>query len=128
MILTKNDFSSVASENVTFSAGLIYKLLLQHKYTIEVKDSTPGIKYLIKDKKVIADVNVNDIVYYLHTKHTTYKLYVDRLDKVLKSKFESKRQHIGEYENILRQLEDIYIAKYLFKKLPFTIRVDYLKK
>lgn len=128
MILIKDNFSSIGSDNTQASAGTIYKLLLLHKYTVEVKENIPGIKYLIKNNEVIADVNINDVVYYLHTHHTTYKLYAKRLDEALKSKFEYKKQRANEYESILRQLEDIYIAKYLFKQLPFTIRVDYLKQ
>lgn len=128
MILTKNNFSSIGSDSTQASAGTIYKLLLLHKYTVELRENIPNIRYLVKNEEIIADVNINDVVYYLHTHHTTYKLYANRLDNALKSKFESKKIHIGEYESILRQLEDIYVAKYLFKQLPFTIRVEYLKQ
>jgi hypothetical protein len=109
MILKKEEFSSIGEDGAQASVGLIYKLLLLHNYKIE------------------DDAIVSDVVYFLHTSHTTYKLYVNRLDKALKSKFERNRNLTSEYENVLRQLEDIYVAKYLFKKLPLTIRIEYLK-
>jgi hypothetical protein len=127
MILKKEEFSSIGEDGAQASVGLIYKLLLLHNYKIEDDAIVSDTKYLIKDNIKIAEVSLNDVVYFLHTSHTTYKLYVNRLDKALKSKFERNRNLTSEYENVLRQLEDIYVAKYLFKKLPLTIRIEYLK-
>jgi len=127
MILTKDNFSSVGFDTVSASAGSIYKLLLVHNYSIESKETTPTIRYLVKNNEVMASVDINDIIYYLHTNNTTYKLYSNRIEKALKSKYEYKKEHAVEYVNILKQLQEIYIAKYLFKQLPYSIRLEYVK-
>ena len=127
MILKKEDFSFLGTDGAQASAGSIYKLLLFYNYEIEKDIDKQDIRYLVQNNVKVAEVNINDIIYYLYDKHATYKLYVTRLDKALKSKFERNRALAPEYENVLRQLEELYTAKYLFKQIPLTLRVEYLK-
>lgn len=127
MILKKDSFSSIGSDNLEASAGLIYKLLLQFNYVVIKDEQTPTIKHLVKNGNNVAEVNTIDIKAYLAENHTTYKLYTERYQKASGSRLESKMALVPEYANILDQIVDIYTAKYLFKQLPLAIRVEYLK-
>jgi hypothetical protein len=108
-------------------AGVVYKLLLTYNYTIVPNELNNNIKKLVKNNNTIASVDTTDIVEYLAVKHTTYKLFVKRIEELKKSKLQSKRDLIPTHQVGLEQIIDIYTAKYLFKQLPLSIKVKYLK-
>ena len=57
--------------------------------------------------------------------------YLFTIDKRLKmleaSKLQSKKDLIPTHVDILAHLVELYTAKYLFKQIPLTLRVEYLK-
>ena len=109
------------------SSTLIYKILLQFEYTIQSLPTTPSVKQLIKDRIIIASVDSNDIIEYLQENHATYILYTKRLKMLETSKLQSKKDLIPTLVYILAYLVELYTAKYLFKQIPLTLRVEYLK-
>ena len=127
MVITKKSFSSIGSDSMEVSSTLIYKILLQFEYTIQASPTIPNVKQLIKDRIIIASVDSNDIIEYLQENHATYILYTKRLKMLEASKLQSKKDLIPIHVDILAQLVELYTAKYLFKQIPLTLRVEYLK-
>ena len=127
MAITKKSFSSIGSDSMEVSSTLIYKILLQFEYTIQASPTIPNVKQLIKDRIIIASVDSNDIIEYLQENHATYILYTKRLKMLEASKLQSKKDLIPIHVDILAQLVELYTAKYLFKQIPLTLRVEYLK-
>ena len=124
MAITKKSFSSIGSDSMAVSSTLIYKILSQFEYTIQ---ALPSVKQLIKDRIIIASVDSNDIIEYLQENHATYILYTKRLKMLEASKLQSKKDLIPTHVDILAHLVELYTAKYLFKQIPLTLRVEYLK-
>ena len=127
MAITKKSFSSIGSDSMAVSSTLIYKILLQFEYTIQALPTIPSVKQLIKDRIIIASVDSNDIIEYLQENHVTYILYTKRLKMLETSKLQSKKDLISTHVDILAHLVELYTAKYLFKQIPLTLRVEYLK-
>ena len=127
MAITKKSFSSIGSDSMEVSSTLIYKILLQFEYTIQALPTIPSVKQLIKDRIIIASVDSNDIIEYLQENHATYILYTKRLKMLEASKLQSKKDLIPTHVDILAHLVELYTAKYLFKQIPLTLRVEYLK-
>ncbi len=127
MAITKKSFSSIGSDSMEVSSNLIYKILLQFEYTIQALPTIPSVKQLIKDRIIIASVDSNDIIEYLQENHATYILYTKRLKMLEASKLQSKKDLISTHADILAHLVELYTAKYLFKQIPLTLRVEYLK-
>ena len=127
MVITKKSFSSIGSDSMEVSSTLIYKILLQFEYTIQSLPTIPSVKQLIKDRIIIASVDSNDIIEYLQENHATYILYTKRLKMLETSKLQSKKDLIPTHVDILAHLVELYTAKYLFKQIPLTLRVEYLK-
>ena len=127
MAITKKSFSSIGSDSMAVSSTLIYKILLQFEYTIQALPTIPSVKQLIKDRIIIASVDSNDIIEYLQENHATYILYTKRLKMLEASKLQSKKDLIPTHADILAHLVELYTAKYLFKQIPLTLRVEYLK-
>ena len=127
MVITKKSFSSIGSDSMEVSSTLIYKILLQFEYTIQSLPTIPSVKQLIKDRIIIASVDSNDIIEYLQENHATYILYTKRLKMLEASKLQSKKDLIPTHVDILAHLVELYTAKYLFKQIPLTLRVEYLK-
>ena len=127
MVITKKSFSSIGSDSMEVSSTLIYKILLQFEYTIQALPTIPNVKQLIKDRIIIASVDSNDIIEYLQENHATYILYTKRLKMLEAAKLQSKKDLIPIHVDILAQLVELYTAKYLFKQIPLTLRVEYLK-
>ena len=127
MVITKKSFSSIGSDSMEVSSTLIYKILLQFEYTIQASPTIPNVKQLIKDRIIIASVDSNDIIEYLQENHATYILYTKRLKMLEAAKLQSKKDLIPIHVDILAQLVELYTAKYLFKQIPLTLRVEYLK-
>lgn len=127
MAITKKSFSSIGSDSMEVSSTLIYKILLQFEYIIQSLPTIPSVKQLIKDRIIIASVDSNDIIEYLQENHVTYILYTKRLKMLEASKLQSKKDLIPTHVDILAHLVELYTAKYLFKQIPLTLRVEYLK-
>ena len=127
MAITKKSFSSIGSDSMAVSSTLIYKILSQFEYTIQSLPTIPSVKQLIKDRIIIASVDSNDIIEYLQENHATYILYTKRLKMLEASKLQSKKDLIPTHVDILAHLVELYTAKYLFKQIPLTLRVEYLK-
>lgn len=123
MILTKKDFDTIGSEGMVAQAGLIYKLLLQCNYEIVNSDTNPLIKHLVLKTNIVDSIDIIDINNYLSLHHTTYKLINKRIEVLKTSNKLNKKDLIMECYDILKQIVEIYTAKYFYNRLkPDTIQ------